>query len=65
MKVKNLESDFAVLDIKKGRRSLLQACKRGESTKVTITGFIEEPWGDDDGVSQEFTLNIRDISIVQ
>jgi len=63
--VKDLQSDFAILDIKKGRKSLLQACKRGESTKVTITGFIEEPWGDDDGVSQEFTLSIRDISIVQ
>lgn len=53
-----LKSDFAILDVKAGRAVLLRRLKRGEKVRVVIEGEIETTWSRDDGVSQEFAVNV-------
>ena len=54
-----IDCTFAILDVKKWRGAL---CKRvsidGERIPVTITGFITGVISQDDGVSQEFQVDV-------
>jgi len=64
-----IESDHAILDVKKGRGALIKAVGgRGTSYKitgnvvpVTIRGYVDEAWGRDDGISREFELVVTDV----
>jgi hypothetical protein len=66
-KVPALKSGFALLDVKGGRKALFKALGyTGRSNDaapipVTITGFIVGAWGDDDGVSREFEIDVRKV----
>lgn len=62
-----IKSNFAILDVKNGRKSLAKHFKNrptaGECPKemripVIITGYIEGVWGRDDGESQEFSVHV-------
>lgn len=59
-----LQSDFALLDVKHGRRQLDKLCdKTGghdlpERIPVVIRGWITGRHGMDDGISQEFTVEV-------
>ena len=65
-------SDFAILDIKIGRSKLAKhfadrphfgKCPPTLRVPVTITGFIEGVHGSDDGVSQEFTVDVTKLAL--
>ena len=60
-------SGFGLIDITRGKVAL--AKRQGIGNKpykpipVTIHGFIEHAWGSDDGESQEFSLDIKELII--
>lgn len=49
-------SDYASIDIKRGRRSLLKLTERGYRIPVVVTGYITGPGTGDDGTSIEFEI---------
>lgn len=60
-----LQSDFALLDVKHGRRQIDKLIDRHGSNHdladpipVTIHGYITGRHGSDDGTSQEFTVRV-------
>jgi len=65
-------SDFAILDVKRGRRRLqrhfkhrpIGSCPRKMLIPVVIHGFIESQWGGDDGVSTEFGVTVKKVEIL-
>lgn len=65
-----ITSDFAILDVKKGRKKLLKRfesrprmgpCPAELKLPVTITGYIVGVWGDDDGISREFEVEVTEV----
>lgn len=65
-----LKSDFAILDVKAGRGPLTKHFQkrlgRGESQSdrripVTISGYIDDIHGNDDGVSREFSVHVTKV----
>ena len=65
-----ITSDFAILDVKKGRAALakyinsnVRSGVRQLRVPVTITGFITDIWGNDDGESREFTLDVTNVKM--
>jgi hypothetical protein len=60
-KTPKLRSDFALLDIKTGRKALAKLVEKGHRIPFTITGYIQEGRsgiGNDDGVSIEFASTV-------
>ena len=56
-----LQSDFTILDVKRGRQKLLKQVGGidGEARiPVVITGYITGAWSHDDGTSQEFEVEV-------
>lgn len=54
-----IDSDFAILDVKRGRVKLAKRVTAGEThIPVTIRGFITDVHSNDDGTSIEFTLKV-------
>jgi hypothetical protein len=65
-----LQSDFALLDIRRGRKQLDKLIdKAGEGhdfatpIPVTIHGVITGRHGYDDGESQEFTVSVKSVEV--
>jgi hypothetical protein len=67
-----LQSNFALLDVKAGRARLTEMlggypeAYRPEPARkipVIIKGFITHQWGQDDGISREFSVDITSVSI--
>jgi hypothetical protein len=67
-----ISSSFAILDVKKGRDKLaehfkdrprLGPCPPELRIPVTITGYIDDIWGDDDGVSREFGITVEKVEV--
>jgi hypothetical protein len=60
-----LKSDFALLDVTHGRRSLDKLCVNNhdlaEKIPVVIHGFITGRHGSCDGISQEFTIQVSKV----
>ena len=56
-----LQSDFGILDVKHGQIDLTHHVRTGETVSVTIDAIITGPWGDNDGISQEFELEVRSV----
>ena len=63
-----ITSNFAVLDVKDGRQELNrhfagQSALGGDNPElripITITGYIDCVWGDDDGISREFGIVVE------
>jgi hypothetical protein len=60
-------SDFALLDVKRGRHRLAklmpgyEMLPKEKRIPVTITGFVSQRWGQDDGVSIEFGVDVRKV----
>ncbi len=56
---KIINSDFAILDVKRGRVDLARRINRGETRiPVTIRGYINTVHSNDDGTSIEFSLEV-------
>jgi hypothetical protein len=69
---KNIKSGFALLDVKSGRQGLYKYFggdnwsrinKRPKPIKVKIEGYITDIWGNDDGVSREFEIEVKKVTI--
>lgn len=69
----DIGSDFAILDIKKGRKKLAKhfastpafgPCPEELRIPVTIRGYIGDVWGNDDGTSQEFNVTVEKLMTV-
>lgn len=61
-KTPKLTSDFALLDIKNGRKQLAKLVAAGHKIPFTISGFIQDGpggIGHDDGVSIEFAADVK------
>ena len=63
-----IKSDFALLDVKGGRKALFKALGftgRSDAAPipVTITAEIVGAWGTDDGTSQEFELRVTGVQV--
>ena len=67
-----LTSDFLTLDVKKGRtklaehfekRPLIGYCPEEMRVPITITGYISGVWGNDDGESREFTVDVQSLKL--
>ena len=67
-----ISSDFALLDVKKGRKKLFKHLgftpygpnpNGDKRIPVTITGYIVGAWGEDDGVIREFQIDVTDIVV--
>lgn len=65
-----IKSDFLIIDVKQGRHALEKhfrarpdrgACPKELRVPVTITGYIDGVFGNDDGVSREFTVTVESV----
>ncbi|MFC5423685.1 hypothetical protein ACFPOB_29565 [Bosea eneae] len=70
--LRSFTSNFAILDVKRGRRQLrdhfadrppLGSCPPAMRVPVTITGYIDCIHGSDDGTSQEFAVTVTQLEI--
>lgn len=59
----DITSEFALLDVKKGRVSLASRIRKGEKFNVTLRGTITGVWGHNDGISQEFQVDVDGIFV--
>jgi hypothetical protein len=74
MKLTAITSDYAILDVKKGRAALernfrgrpcIGHCPEHMRVPVKITGYIDAVFGDDDGTSREFCVTVERVEIEQ
>jgi hypothetical protein len=68
--LKPIKSDTAILDVTKGRKALYRHVGNTplgtdfpNRIPVTIAGYIVGAWGNDDGVSREFQVNVETVTI--
>ena len=59
-----INSDFALLDIKRGRKALLKHLDEHGPQEVVVTMTLNRAWGNDDGVSIEFQADVANIKHV-
>ena len=71
-----LQSDFALLDVKRGRRQLDKMVERNgltgaakhdlpERIPVVIRGYITHRHGRDDGISQEWGVEVSSVEVLE
>ncbi len=60
-----MKSDFAVLDVTAGRAALRKRLDNGETIRVKVEANINGAWSRDDGISQEFALDVEKIEEVK
>lgn len=65
MKPAPFKSDFAIIDVKAGRKALAKRLARGEKVRVLIDMVIEQQHGCDDGVSIEFSGTVQSVKQFQ
>jgi len=58
--IMKIQSNFALLDVKHGRKGLEKALSKGP-IPVTITGNLTGVWGNDDGESVEFEVEVTKV----
>lgn len=61
-----LQSDFAILDVRRGRKKLSKHLdNNGGHVPVTIVGWVTGVWGSDDGTSQEFSVVVHYVDVAE
>lgn len=60
MRIAPFTSDFAILDVKRGRAALEKRLKCGP-LRVRVEMAIDRPHGSDDGTSQEFSCTVLSV----
>lgn len=70
----SIKSRFAILDVEAGRHKLakhfetrprLGPCPKDLRIPITITGYIDDVWGHDDGTSQEFGVIVTQVTTTE
>lgn len=56
-------SDFAILDVKRGRAAMRALVDAGRRIPVTITGYVDHTHSRDDGTSQEFSVQVTRLDV--
>lgn len=59
-----LKSGFALLDVKAGRAKVRAALKKNQKINVVIRGTLSTAWSRDDGISQEFQIDVTSLKAV-
>ena len=59
--VPDFKSDFAIVDVKQGRGNLAQTIKNGGKVLVRVDVLLDTAFADDDGVSQQFSGDVKSI----
>ena len=62
MKTPTISSNFALLDVMRGRKALATQIKKGRTFRVQIDMEIEAVHGNDDGVSIEFSGTVEKVT---
>jgi len=65
-KPKKIQSTFAILDVMHGRVKLnkyFSPNTKRKPIRVLIEAEIDDVFGNDDGVSQEFTMDVKRVTI--
>jgi hypothetical protein len=64
-----IKSDFAILDVTRGRSKLDKLCNTGHGMnpplEVLIRGKITGRWSQSDGISQEFQVQVDSVEVVK
>ena len=69
-----IKSTFAIVDVTTGREALamhfrerprLGKCPPKYRIPITLTGYLESVWGNDDGTSREFSMTVERVAIKQ
>ena len=60
-----IQSQFAILDVKHGRKTLSKHLNQSGPVKVVIAGIIQNAWGRDDGESKEFEVLVTSIDVAE
>ena len=63
--MRRIQSDFAILDVKHGRRTLKNGLDHGETVEVIIRGCITGVHGRDDGESREFIVRVDSVKEIE
>lgn len=76
MKIPQIKSGFGLLDVKSGRAALSKyfderkprksgwgTVPKNKPIKVLIEAEIVDQWGNDDGVSIEFELKVKNVKV--
>lgn len=65
MNIPRISSDFAVLDVKRGRKALAKAVLHAPDRRipVVIRGFLDSPHSRDDGTSVEFSVHVTHVEL--
>jgi hypothetical protein len=56
-----LEAKFALLSVMAGHEELARRVGAGGRVPVTIRGFIDDTWGNFDGIDQEFSVEVTSV----
>ncbi len=57
------QSDYGMLDVLKGRKSLAKHLKKHGPVRVLIEATLTEPFGSDDGTSIEFNMDVTSVKL--
>ena len=69
---KVIKSDFAIVDIQRGRKKLAEhfkdrpfagPCPAAFRVPVVLTGYLSDVWGHDDGESREFSMVVEKVTL--
>jgi hypothetical protein len=63
IKFPKLKSDFALLDVKRGRFALRRFLKKNGPQTVTVTMTLLYDAGNDDGESIEFAADVHKVTV--
>lgn len=56
-------SNFALVSIQRCRKALAKRVDAGEHFPITLRGKITGVWGGDDGIDQEFQIEVETVSV--
>ncbi len=58
-----ITSEFALVDILKGRKALEKYLRTSEGLRFTMEGVLRYPFGNDDGTSIEFVADVTSLKV--
>jgi hypothetical protein len=61
MKIAPFTSDFAILDVKRGRAALEKRIAKHGKIRVLVEMTLDYPHGSDDGTSVEFSCSVLSV----